>query len=182
MIVDEPVRLVVFGDFNCPFSALASTRAATLERQGLAEIDWRGVEHDPTIAVAGEVVTPARQKDFEQELDQVRGLLRAGEPDRLRVPQLRANTRLATEAYATAAPDERSEVRERLFAAYWSVGLDLNDPGIVEAIAGDKRDDTTVRRWQHQWQALPQPIVPALVLPDGYASRGIGALARLGPG
>lgn len=179
MTVDQPERLVVYGDFNCPFSALASARVATLEGRGLAEVDWRGVVHDPSIAVGGEVVTPSRHDDFERELDQVRGLLRAGEPDRLRVPRMRANTRLATESYAASGSDERSEVRERLFAAYWSAGLDVNDADVVEAIARDRRDEATAARWQEEWHALPQPIVPVMVLPDGYVSRGLGALARL---
>lgn len=33
--------------------------------------------------------------------------------------------------------------------------------------------------WRAAWQAATDPIVPVLVLPDGYVSRGLGALARL---
>lgn len=36
------VKLVVYGDFNCPYSCLASARADTLLAQGVAEIDCGG--------------------------------------------------------------------------------------------------------------------------------------------
>ena len=39
------IDLVVYGDFNCPFSALASARVEYLERHGFAAVDWRAVEH-----------------------------------------------------------------------------------------------------------------------------------------
>ena len=42
------------------------------------------------------------------------------------------------------------------------------------------RDDVIARRWQGEFEGLPRPITPTLVLPDGYISRGLGALARLG--
>ena len=73
----------------------------------------------------------------------------------------------------------RPALRERFFSAYWVDGVDLNDSRLIEAIGGDRRDGPTVRRWQDEWSALPQPIVPVMVLPDGYVSRGLGALARL---
>src|SRR4051794_9779857 len=39
-------RVVLYGDFNCPWSYLASRRAALLAAVGVV-IDWRAVEHDP---------------------------------------------------------------------------------------------------------------------------------------
>jgi hypothetical protein len=45
------VHLAVYGDFNCPFSALATARATVLEARGLAVIEGRAVEHDPAIPV-----------------------------------------------------------------------------------------------------------------------------------
>jgi len=37
---------VVYGDFNCPYSYLASQRADLLSRAGALMVDWRAVEHD----------------------------------------------------------------------------------------------------------------------------------------
>ena len=39
-------RLTIYGDFNCPFSALASARADVLLAAGGHEIDWRAIQHD----------------------------------------------------------------------------------------------------------------------------------------
>ena len=49
-------RLTIYGDFNCPFSALASARADVLLAAGGYEIDWRAIQHDTTIPAAGEPV------------------------------------------------------------------------------------------------------------------------------
>ncbi len=73
-----PVRLTIYGDFNCPFSARASARAAYLEARSLAEIERRAVEHDLSIPPAGEPVDAEGREDFERELDEVRGLLADG--------------------------------------------------------------------------------------------------------
>ncbi len=53
------VHLVIDGDFNCLFSALASSRAAHLGRTGAARVEWRAVEHDPDIPLRGEPVRGA---------------------------------------------------------------------------------------------------------------------------
>ncbi len=175
----DPVRLLVYGDFNCPFSALASARAADLEQRGLAEIDWRGVEHDPAIPLAGEIIVESRRNVYERELADIRDLLVAGEPDRLQLPPTRSNTRIATETYAAAPPHERPCLRERLFSAYWGDGSDLTDAGVVAILGGSGRDERHAGEWHDEWMALPRPIVPVMVLADGYVSRGLGALARL---
>ena len=41
------------------------------------------------------------------------------------------------------------------------------------------RDPALAGEWQEGFEALPRPVTPTLVLPDGYVSRGLGALARL---
>jgi predicted DsbA family dithiol-disulfide isomerase len=174
----EVAHLVIYGDFNCPFSALASARATDLEARGLAEIEWRAVEHDPGIPVAGEPVTLERRGEFERELAQIRSLLVDGEIDRLRVPDDRANTGLATAAYAATPKHAQSKVREQLFESYWTRGDDL-DAELIARLVGNRRDEQTAVAWRTAWLALPGPIVPTMVLPDGYVSRGLGALNRL---
>ena len=173
------MRLLLYGDFNCPFSALASARVGNLERRGIAKVEWRAVQHDTTIPPSGELIPDSRRRDFTRELDQIRSLLVEGEPDRLRLPERRANTQLANEAYATAPLPLRAAVREEFFSAYWADGSDLNDERVVDRIAGRLRDSHTAEGWRRQWMALPRPTVPTMVLPDGYISRGLGALARL---
>ena len=43
------MKLVLYGDFNCPYSYLASTRVDVLLERQIAEVEWRAVEHDPAI-------------------------------------------------------------------------------------------------------------------------------------
>ena len=71
-------------------------------------------------------------------------------------------------------------VREELFRAYWQEGLNLGDPAVLEAMGLAASAPGTARAWRGQWLALDRPLVPIMVLPDGYVSRGLGALARLG--
>lgn len=175
-----PVELIVYGDFNCPFSAAASDRAARLERLGLAVVDWRAVEHAPDIPLAGNAVTGELRTELQGELDQIRALLTAGEADQLGLPTRLPNTALATAAYASVPAGDRRAVRARLFAACWRDGGDITDPRTLARLGASDVDRATARRWRDEWAALPQPIVPAMVLPDGYVSRGLGALARLG--
>jgi hypothetical protein len=37
------MQLIVYGDFNCPYSYLASQRVDELARLGQAEVEWRAV-------------------------------------------------------------------------------------------------------------------------------------------
>ena len=123
-------------------------------------------------------MTAERKAEFERELAQIRGLLVDGEIDRLRVPEHRANTGLATVAYAATPKHAQSKLREQLFEAYWTRGDDL-DAELIERLGGNRRDEETAVAWRTAWLALPDPIVPTMVLPDGYVSRGLGALNRL---
>ncbi|MBI5087676.1 MAG: DsbA family protein [Actinobacteria bacterium] len=175
----QPVELIVYGDFNCPFSALASVRVSRLERVGAVHVDWRAVEHAPDIPPAGIELAGELASELKRELEQIRGLLSAGEPDWLALPTRQVNTRLATAAFAgTPAPD-RPAMRDRLFAAHWSEGADLTDDATLSRLGATTIDTATAAQWREEWTALTDPIVPVMVLPDGYVSRGLGALARL---
>ena len=44
------MKVIVYADFNCVYSYLASQRADRLTREGTAEVDWRGVEHLPRLS------------------------------------------------------------------------------------------------------------------------------------
>lgn len=190
--------IVVYGDFNCPFSALANSRASRLAAAGGIRVDWRCVEHDPTIGPCESPLTEPQQAGFEAELAQIRDLLTADEPDRFRVPSRRLNTRDLNMLYVSTPPDRRQPLRTALFDAIWCDDLDLTDDAavaeIVDSLVPAEPDlaarteastDTaarTVATWQQQWSELPRPIVPMMILPQGDVSRGLGALARLASG
>lgn len=199
---DEPApntpTVVVYGDFNCPFSALADARASRLAAAGGIGVDWRCVEHDPTIGPCESPLTEQQRDGFEAELAQIRDLLTADEADRFRVPSRRLNTRDLNALYASCPPDRRQALRTALFDAIWCDDLDLTDDAIVgeivEPIMTVEPDlaartgastDTAARivaTWQQEWSELPRRIVPMMILPQGDVSRGLGALARLASG
>ena len=75
---------------------------------------------------------------------------------------------------------ERADAALRSFlAAVWVEGRNLSDPAELDRLDAVGRDVPVARWWQSEFEALPRPITPTLVLPDGYVSRGLGALARL---
>lgn len=173
------IELTTYGDFNCPFSAVASRRVDQLVRQGSVRVDWRAIEHDPTIPPSGVEVTDELAESLRAELDQIRGLLAAGEPDRLRLPARQVNTALATQRYAGTPAEARAEVRREIFAAHWEDARSIDDDDVLDRIGAGPADPAVVAAWRAEWAAATTPIVPVLVLPDGYVSRGLGALARL---
>lgn len=170
-------RLTIYGDFNCPFSALASVRADLLAADGY-EIDWRAVQHDPAIPAAGEPVDGDTSAELAAEVDKIRELSADDVRLKLVVPPVRSNTAAASAAFA-AAGDDADLLRRRLFTAVWAEGRNLGDPTVLDLLGGAERGDGVAGRWQAEFEALPNPITPSLVLPDGYVSRGLGALARL---
>jgi predicted DsbA family dithiol-disulfide isomerase len=173
------MELVIYGDFNCPFSALASSRAARLEQAGTAQVDWRAVAHDLAIPAQGEVVEQSDARAYEAELEQIRGLLLPDERVALNVPAVRSSTVGATEAYAATEPRARAEVRLELFRAYWEQGRDIGDPVVLCAMGLESRAPVLAADWRSEWLNFDRPLVPIMRLPDGYTSRGLGALARL---
>jgi predicted DsbA family dithiol-disulfide isomerase len=170
-------RLTIYGDFNCPFSALASSRADLL-LDGHNEIDWRAIQHDTAIPVSGEPVEGPIADALASETATILDLSEQDVRLRLAVPPVRSNTGAASAAFA-AAGDDADELRRRLFTAVWAEGSNLGDPAALDRLGAVGRNVALARRWQDEFEALPRPITPTLVLPDGYVSRGLGALARL---
>ena len=171
-------RLTIYGDFNCPFSALASARADALIAAGTHEIEWRAIQHDTTIPGGGEPVEGDTAVALAAE---VATILELSEHDvrlHLAVPPVRSNTAVASAAFAAASTDV-DELRRRLFAAVWTDGRNLGDPNELDRLGAVARNVTIAHSWQDDFDALPRPITPTLVLEDGYVSRGLGALARL---
>jgi len=173
-------HLVIYGDFNCPFSALASSRADRLERGGTATVDWRAVEHDPDIPPTGIRVVDDVAVEVDREIDQVRELVAAGESFKLRRPAVRSNTHAAVAAYAATEPSRRSALRAELFDACWRRGEALDERLLARlGCESSPPSSELVATWRDEWLGTGRPIVPLMVLADGYVSRGLGALARL---
>ena len=109
----------VYGDFNCPYSYLANQRVNNLADLGAVQADWRAVEHDPELPVAG-IPTEPNEASWTRELGEVTELAMQGERPPSAVPPTMSNTRAAIVAYARATTEQSSRAtRARLFDAIW---------------------------------------------------------------
>ena len=200
----EPVgHLTLLGDLTCPWSHLASRRAAVLERAGVT-VDWWMVEHERP-----EPGRPLPQRQLRrtlvQDLAEIGTHLLPGErlPD---LPDRVPATRPAVSGYAEAwLAGVAPTARRLLFEALWSHGVDLGSPRLVRTLLADVvrgsaspselvRDwgyavdvtgspvtgeaDRLVRRWRSAWSGTGG-IVPVLVS-SGRRWYGVEVIDRLG--
>lgn len=174
-------RLVIYGDFSCPFSALAFRRATRYAQAASVPFEWRAVEHAPEVPVEGVLLDDAARAEFARELAIIRELLTDDEADDQLIPTVRLNTARLSALHASLPPARRLEFAAAAFDAYWRDGRDLNDPAEVERFEVTATDDGKLEAqgWQHDWEEFERRTVPMLRLADGQFSRGLGALKRL---
>ncbi|MDI6912069.1 DsbA family protein [Nocardioides sp.] len=195
-------QLVLYGDFTCPWSYLASRRVDALVAAGL-RVDWRAVRAPAHDARTGTDRFPVVRR----ELDLVAAGLRADEglPYALAgfVPETAAAAVTGyAEAYAAGAAEL---VRHLLFDAFWAHGCDVGDAQVVHTLVVDAirsgwppghpradwgyavvGDDPVapaprhlVARWTREWRATGLDALPVLVLDDEAPLSGAAAVARL---
>ena len=97
------MTVIIYGDFNCPYSYLASQRADRLREAGMA-VDWRAVEHDRGLP-AGGLPSGNDRASWSRELAEVASLALPGEQVPAGPPTLISNTEAAVAAYAEAVSD-----------------------------------------------------------------------------
>lgn len=202
----EVRHVIVYGDFNCPWSYLASRRAALLSTNGL-QVDWRAVEHAPLEDLTA--VDPSdRFENLRSEMEDVEALLLPGEllPFALAgfLPHTHAAITAYAEAYATGAS---ARVRAILFEALWLHSLDLADPSVVHTLVVDaiqsqrpaghpmahweydsepstNSSRTTAARlagtWAMEWSAISHGTVPTVLVNGVDPILGVAAVDWLG--
>jgi hypothetical protein len=128
------MHLIVYGDFNCPYSYLASQRVDALVRAGRAEVEWRAVEHDRRLALTGTRSSsdPAR---WQRELAEVAALAGPDEQAPGPAPALVSNTGAAVAACAEAVADGvQDELRRSLFSEIWVRRRHVSGPSEVRQL------------------------------------------------
>ncbi len=197
--------MIIYGDFTCPMCYLASWRADLLEDSPNA-VDWRAVEHQPTLPLTG--LPPARPVEgLTSRWGVMTSLRMPGEVVPGRSPSFVASTQAAVAGYAEAYGAGVAErARRTLFRAYWVGGLDIGNPEVLRVLLGDTIRDgasssqplhewgyavtsarapvTTmafhlIRDWRQQWSELGSPREPLLVDGDGSTATGGDVLAEL---
>jgi hypothetical protein len=166
MVPEEVVMsAIVYGDFNCPYSCLASQRADLLSLAGAA-VDWRAIEHDWRLPATGSR-SDSNQASWDRELAEVASLALPGEQVPAGPPVLISNTAAAVAAFAEAVSDGiAGELRRRLFHAIWVQGLHLSS-------AYEVRRLITAVMWPQEdiRDRLASPDIPSLLIRDPDLAR-----------
>jgi hypothetical protein len=122
------MHLIVYGDFNCPYSYLASQRVDAVVRAGRADVEWRAVEHDRRLALTG-TRSSSDPERWERELAEVAALAGPDEQAPGAAPALVSNTGAAVAACAEAVTDGvQDELRRSLFTEIWMRRRHLSGP------------------------------------------------------
>jgi 2-hydroxychromene-2-carboxylate isomerase len=164
------MHLIVYGDFNCPCSYLASQRVDELARLGEAEVEWRAVEHDPALSLTG---TPSSldPERWQRELTELALLAEEDEQAPGAAPSLISNTGAAVAAYAEAVTDGvQDDLRRGLFSGIWVNRRHLSSPAGVRQLVCALMYPAGTRSGQ-----LAAPDLPARI----HGRAGAGALPRL---
>jgi len=128
------MNVIVYGDFNCLYSYLASQRADRLVQTGTAEIDWRAVEHNRQLPVTG-IRSDQGDPGWGRELAEAGALALSGERLPAAPPPVVSNTRAAVAAYAEAVTDGvEDQLRRLLFEAIWAQRRNLSGPYDVRRV------------------------------------------------
>jgi hypothetical protein len=141
------VRIVVYGDFSCAYSYVASLLADQLLRSGTVGIDWRAVGRHPGPPTAGS------RDDGPQDSAAVAAVLVVGGwlPQPAAMP---VDVDATVAAYAEAVSDGvQDKMRRRLFAAIWAEKRPVCSVTAVRELVADV-------------MCPPEPILPRLASPD----------------
>ncbi len=129
--------LVLYGDFNCPWSYLASLRLDRLAETGVT-VEFRAVEHDPLLPAPERRMRTAETAALAAELAEIGSLLHGGEELPTTLPRLVPRTGAAISGYAEAvAAGVGPQARSRLFSAYWQESADIGNPATVRRLLAD---------------------------------------------
>ncbi|HEX2892499.1 MAG TPA: DsbA family protein [Marmoricola sp.] len=198
----HPGRIVVHGDFDCPWSYLAFRRAAILAGAGV-EIDWRAVERE-----AGRRRPTDGFATVQEEMDHVVASLLPGEqlPYDLAgfMPRTSATVAAYAESYAAGVADS---VRAVVFESFWMHGVDIGDAKVLRTLLVDElrcsasaseavREwgycvDVTggpistaawqlVGAWSTEWRESGREVTPVVTVPGTAPLHGIDAVDWLG--
>jgi hypothetical protein len=194
--------MIVYADFSCPYSYVASHRVDALAEVGV-RVQWRAIEREPSLPVSGRPLSGGGEL-----ASQLSEPLRPGERPPWRMPGFVPNTEAAVSGYAEACGAGVAEqVRRVLFDAYWVHGADIGSAEVLRrllagpiqrghstsfplhdfgyAVSPSRGPITTkawrrIRHWRAGWAALNLTRTPGLIADGGEILCGAAAVDYLG--
>jgi 2-hydroxychromene-2-carboxylate isomerase len=125
----ESITVIIYADFSCLHSYLASHRVDALAEVG-ARVEWRAIERDPSLSVTGRRLGGGGE--LEHQLTQ---LLRPGERLPWRIPVFVRATEVAVTGYSEAyGAGVAVQVGRVLFVAYWVQGVDIGSAEVLRRL------------------------------------------------
>jgi predicted DsbA family dithiol-disulfide isomerase len=121
----------IWSDYICPFCYVATERAAWLEREYGAEIEWLPFDLHPEYPPEGIAIEDLeRQYGRELRSGQARMFDEAGLPHttRTRLPRSHAALNVAELARERGV---HTELHKRLMTAFWAEDRDISDPEVL---------------------------------------------------
>ena len=148
-----PKTIEFFYDIVSPYSYLASERIASLAKRNHAEVRWRPFLLGGLHKITGNI--PPGLQDFKMPYlgKDLQRLARFHNIPYQFPKQFPARTIMAQRALTAVSDDQRAEVSQTLFRAYWVDGEDVADPETVARITGPEAVEA----------AGTQPIKDALI-------------------
>ena len=168
-------RILVVSDFNCPY---CYTLNEWIEALGMSDhVRWVGIEHRPSLPSAGANSNEER-RTMTTEVEDVRQ--RAPEVG-AQSPPLWSNSNAAValqNAVEVDHPDRSSELRLRIFRAYWQDGVLLSKPGFLTGLCDELGIppvdlDTEELEELTEWWARDIDRIPCMLAPTGVAHLGL---------
>ncbi|MEI6625512.1 MAG: DsbA family oxidoreductase [Thermoleophilia bacterium] len=134
--MSERLQIQIVSDFLCPFCKIASERAAWLEREFDAQIEWLPWDLHPEYPAEGiprsELIAKYGAEHFANVAQMFEDCGFAYAPNPERVP----NTHLALELGELArAAGLHAEYHDAVMVGMWEQELDVADPAVISAIA-----------------------------------------------
>jgi predicted DsbA family dithiol-disulfide isomerase len=138
MAADEPLDVMIWSDFICPFCNVARERARFLRAEAGARIEWLPFDLHPEYPPDGIARTDLARRygpafsESVRRMNEEAGLVYNPHPER--IPNTRRALELGEWARARGAYDE---VHEGIMDAYWTDGRDIGHWEVLTAVVAD---------------------------------------------
>jgi predicted DsbA family dithiol-disulfide isomerase len=159
MADERPIGVAIWSDFVCPFCNVARERAAFLQREAGAEIQWlpfhlhpeyppEGIAREDLVRRYGDHFTDAVRR-----MNEDAGLVYNPHPER--VPNTRRALELGEWARARGAYDD---LHERIMDAYWTEGRDITGWDVLGPVVAEAGLDPDEARAAVESGAFRAPV------------------------